>query len=113
VTWRFKDYEPAQDVAILVHPMYLGRAAQGVPAKTPEDYRAAIARGAVNGAVLSEVAGELRSDPDELVEYARFFQEVARAKLGLPEPKEAEVRACVEESARLMESAAKPPAAPK
>ena len=80
VIWDLRDVEPDRDLALLFHPMYFGRP-----------------------------GAELRKDVDEIVRFATFFQEVARGKLGLPAPTEAEVRATVEESAKLMEAAAAPP----
>jgi hypothetical protein len=62
------------------------------------------AAGKGDRAARAKLATELRSRGDEMVRYAEWFQEVARGKLGLPVPKEAEVRACVEESARLIEA---------
>jgi hypothetical protein len=84
VTWSLRDLEPTSDVALLFHPRYLAASAR-----------------------------ELRANADEIARFATFFQEVARGKLGLPAPTEAEVRATVEESAKLMEAAAAPSLTPK
>lgn len=107
ITWALKDVEPAQDLAVTVHPMYLGRAGGGVPgARDRAGFAAAIAAGKVEKDTLLGVAAEMRAQLPELVRYARWFHDVAGNKLGLPEPEEADVRACVAASIALLERAA-------
>jgi hypothetical protein len=79
VTWSLRDVEPDTDLAIFVHPMYLGRPR----AQTAADWAKA-------------------PTADKLVEYAGWFHEVALAKLGLPAPAPEDVRRCVAESAALL-----------
>lgn len=86
VTWKLAGVEPAEDLAITLHPMYVGRAAVSPDARR-------------------RVAGEMRKELPELVRYGLWFHDVAGKKLGLPAPVEADVRACVEQSIALMEEA--------
>jgi hypothetical protein len=106
VSWKLSGVEPDQDLAITVHPMYLGRAAAGVRAADRAAFAAAIDEGAVDREVLAGVAAEMRKELDDLVAYAGWFHGVAGRKLGLPAPVAADVRACVEASIALMERAA-------
>ena len=107
VTWKLAGVEPAEDLAITVHPMYLGRAAGGIRAKDRAVFAAAIAAGEVEKDALRGVAGEMRKELPELVRYGLWFHDVAGKKLGLPAPAEADVRSCVEQSIALMEEAAR------
>jgi hypothetical protein len=84
----------------------MGRAAWAIPAKDRAELLAKIEKGDFKKDKLLAAAAELRREVDDIVRFATFFQEVARDKLGLPAPTEAEVRATVEESAKLMEAAA-------
>jgi hypothetical protein len=107
ISWTLEDVEPAQDLAITVHPMYLGRAGGGVPGvKDRAAFAAAIAEGKVKRETLLKVAGEMRKELPELVRYATWFHDVAGKKIGLPAPEEGDVRACVEASIALLEQAA-------
>jgi hypothetical protein len=107
VEWKLTDYEPRDDLAITVHPMYLGRAAAGVRADDRASFAAAIAKGEVKKDALRKAAGEMRKETAELVRFASWFHDVAGKKIGLPAPAEADVRACVEQSIALIEDAAK------
>jgi hypothetical protein len=78
IVWKLTAYEPVEDLAILLHPM--------VVARDPK-----------------EGAQMMRREMKEMVRYAAWFQRVARERLGLPDPKEEQVRRTVEESAALME----------
>jgi hypothetical protein len=107
VEWKLTDHEPKEDLAITVHPMFLGRAAAGVRAADRETFAAAIARGEVKKDALKKVAAEMREENDELIRFATWFHDVAGKKIGLPAPVESDVRACVEQSIALIEDAAK------
>jgi hypothetical protein len=107
VIWNLRDVEPDRDVALLFHPVYFGRAAWALPAHDRAEMLEKIARGDFKREKLLDAAREHRAKVDEIVRFAAFFQQAARDKLGLPAPTEAEVRATVEESARLMEAAAR------
>jgi hypothetical protein len=107
VTWKLSEVEPSQDLAITVHPLYLGRAAAGVRASDRAAYVAALASGDVKKEVLLGVAGEMKKELAQLVEYAGWFNDVAGKKLGLPRPDEGETRTCLEQSIALMEQAAR------
>ena len=106
VVWKLRDVEPDGDLALLFHPIYLGRAASALPAKNRDEMLALVAKGDFKRDELVAAAKEQRANVDEIVRFATFFQQVARGKLGLPAPTEAEVRATIEESAKLMEAAA-------
>lgn len=107
ISWSLKDVEPAQDLAVTVHPMYLGRAGGGVPgARDRAAFAAAISAGQVKKETLLKVAGQMRKELAELVRYAVWFHDVAGKKIGLPAPEENDVRACVEASIALLEQAA-------
>lgn len=95
VEWKLTDYEPKEDLAITVHPMFLGRAAAGVRAGDRESFAAAIARGEVKKEALRQSAAEMRKETAELIRFASWFHDVAGKKLGLPAPAEPDVRACV------------------
>jgi len=81
VTWSLRDVEPSSDLAIITHPMYLGRP----PAENAKEWATP-------------------KTTDELVEYATWFHGVALKKLGLPAPVEAETRRCIAESIKLMQT---------
>jgi hypothetical protein len=106
VIWELAAHEPDQDVALLFHPMYFGRAAWALPANTRAEMLQKIQKGDFKRDKLLAAAREHRERIDEIVRFAEFFQDVARKKLGLPAPTAAEVRATVEESVKLMEAAA-------
>jgi hypothetical protein len=106
ITWKLEAYEPTEDLAIIVHPMFLGKAAHALPAENRADMVAAIASGKVNRDAIRRVAHQMREELPELLRFASFFHRVALAKLGLPEPTPPGVQACVEESIALMEKAA-------
>ena len=109
ITWKLTSYEPNEDLAILFDPTRLGRYAK-VLGDRVDSYAAlkkAVAGGAFSAAELQGMAKDFRDALPEHLQWAEFFQGVARAKLGLPAPKPDEIRTCVEESAKIMEAIAK------
>jgi hypothetical protein len=108
VIWELRDHEPDRDVALLFHPITFGQATRALPANDRGELLARLEKGDFKRDELRAAAKEYREAAGEIVEFATFFHEVARKKLGLPAPAEGEVRATVEESAKLMESAALP-----
>jgi hypothetical protein len=101
-----KDVEPDRDLAILFHPRTLALASKALPALSSADLRQRIERGHLDRKALRGAARELDKTVDDVVRFAAEYHAVARKKLGLPEPLEAEVRAEVARSVKLMGEAA-------
>jgi hypothetical protein len=86
IRWELENHEPSEDVAILFHPVYLGRYAN---ARTPEQ--------------RTHLAAEMRGKVPDLVRAAKRLHAVTGKELGLPDPREEEVQRVIEDSARLIE----------
>ena len=102
IHWSLTDFEPSGDLVILLTPMETSRYLSAFHAK---DYATLLKNkkaGAVDRKNLQELARRLTQDYDDLYKEARFLWSVLPTLRSMPMPSSEAVRACLEESARLM-----------
>jgi hypothetical protein len=102
IHWSLADFEPPGDVVVLLTPM---ETSLYLSAFRTKDYATLLKHkkaGAFDRKSLQELARRLTQDHDNLYKQARFLWSVLPVLRTMPMPSPEEVRACLEESARLM-----------